>query len=105
MTRLWPTPADSLRQRAPPRLVELGENVVEEEDRRDGTLGEQLRLAEQEREDRHALLALGAEAAQVTVAGENRDVVQMRAEPRIAPRSRSRWSRASSSSALGGSPW
>ena len=61
--------------------IELGQDVVEEQERRIGPpCFDQLRLGEQEREDGGALLALGAERAQVAVSGGDRHVVQMRAE-------------------------
>ena len=57
--------------------VELREHVVEQEQRADG---QQLRLGEEQREHREALLALRAELAQVAVAARDEDVVEMRAE-------------------------
>ena len=64
-----PTPGDAGREDAAARGVELGEHVVEEEQRREAAaVGDQLRLGEQEREHREPLLALRAEAAQVAAA-------------------------------------
>ena len=61
--------------------VELGEHVVEQEQRRDAAaLGDQLRLGEQEREHGEPLLALRAEAPQLARAGGDDDVVEVRAE-------------------------
>ena len=66
-----PRRADPLAQEPPAARVELGEHVVEQQERRDpAPLGEQLRLGEQQREHGEPLLALRAEAAQVAVAGE-----------------------------------
>src|SRR5581483_7201938 len=71
--------ADAGGEDAPAGRVELGENVIEQQERRDaGALGEQLRLGQEEREP---LLALRAEGPEVAPAGEDRDVVQVRAEP------------------------
>ena len=61
--------------------VELGEHVVEEQERREAAaVGDQLRLGEQECEHREPLLALGAEAAQLAAGGGEDDVVEMRAD-------------------------
>src|SRR5436853_298649 len=62
------------------RGIELREDVVEEEKRRDtAALGDQFALGEEEREDREPLLALRAEAPQVTRLGADHDVVEVRA--------------------------
>ena len=54
----------ALGERAAAVRVELGQDVVEEKQRREATaLGDQLGLGEQQRKDGEALLALGAEAA------------------------------------------
>ncbi len=79
---VWPAPAQPLRQRAAPALVELREHVVEQQERRRrAALGEQLGLREQEREHGQPLLSLRAVAAQVAPAGGDPDVVQVRPEP------------------------
>ena len=44
-------------------------------------VGEHLGLGEEERQHRHALLALRAERPEVAVAGEDPDLVEVRAEP------------------------
>ena len=84
--------------------VELGERVVEQQERRDAALGgEELGLGEEQREHGDPLLSLRAERAEVAVAGEQ--ATSSRCGPRpVVPRSRSRASRASSASRDGGSP-
>ena len=69
---------EPLRQHLPAAQVELGEDVVEEQQ---GRLGQELCLGEQQREDGEALFPLRAELAEVTVAAGNEHVVEMRAEP------------------------
>ena len=65
--------ADSLTQDPAAALVELGERVVEEQQRRHAAaLGDQLRLGEEEREDGEPLLALRAERPEVAVAAPDR---------------------------------
>ena len=65
---VWPGPASRSASAARLPLVELGEDVVEQEKRRRGaTLGQERRFGEDQREHGEALLALRAEAAQVTV--------------------------------------
>ena len=71
-----------LDQHAPPGRIQLGQHVVEEEQRRlVAALLDQRRLGEQQREDRGALFALRAKRAQVARAGRDRDVVEVRPEP------------------------
>ena len=61
-----PDARDAGGEDAPPLRVELGEHVVEQEERREAAaVGDQLRLGEEEREHREPLLALRAEAAQL----------------------------------------
>src|SRR6185295_15632437 len=65
--------------------IELREHVVEEQQRRDAApFDEDGCLREEQREHREPLLALRAVAPQVAVAGEDRHVVEMRAEARRA---------------------
>ena len=60
--------------------VELGGDVVEQHHRRRAALGEQdLALGEQQRQQRQAVLALGAVAAQRAVVAVDRDLVEVRA--------------------------
>ena len=78
-----PCPANRSREGRAPALVELGEDVIEQEQRRRGApFGQERRLGEDQREDREALLSLRAEAAQVAVVRADLDVVQVRAETR-----------------------
>ena len=82
VTSVWPTRRRdaSLRSRAAVG-VELGQRVVEQEERRDAALvGEELGLGEEQREDRQPLLALGAERPQVALARQEADLVEVRAE-------------------------
>ena len=69
---------DTLRQHLPPARVELGEDVVEQEQER--RRRQQLGLREEEREHGQALLALRAELAQVAVAARDENIVEVRAE-------------------------
>src|SRR5579884_2408626 len=63
--------------------VELGEDIVEQQKRRDpAALGEQLRFGEQQREHGETLLALRSEDAEVAAAGADEDVVQVRSGAR-----------------------
>ena len=102
MTIVWPTaPIRSLRIAAA-ALVELGEGVVEKEERwHPAAGGDQLRLGEQEREHGEPLLALRAERAEIAVAGADRDLVEVRAGTRRA-RARCRGRAAASSAAIVG---
>ena len=76
-----PAGPEPVGQDAPPLGIELGEHVVEQQQRpRPAPFLEQLRLAEQERQHRQALLALRTERPQIALAGKDADVVQMRAE-------------------------
>ncbi len=78
--RLAPGP-EAVGEDPAPLGVELREHVVEQEQRSDAaTLLQQLGLPEQEREHSKALLALRAEGAQVALAGEDSDVVEVGTE-------------------------
>ena len=71
-----PDGADALAERPAAARVELGEHVVEQQERRHARpLRDGLRLGEQQREHGEALLALRAVQAQVAVVGEHLDVV------------------------------
>ena len=83
VTSVCPSPGHEVREHSPARRVELGEDVVEQQKRRHGAaLGEESGLGEEQRQERQALLALRAEAAQVARAGEQAHVVQVRARTR-----------------------
>src|SRR5262249_59607162 len=76
-------PLHPLREHTPAVRVELGENVVEQEERRESaTLGDQLSLGEQQGQHSQPLLALRAETAQVAAGARQDDVVEVRPEPR-----------------------
>ena len=78
--------ANSLHERCSAVSVELGEHVVEEEQRRNASpLRQQLRLREQQREQRHPLLALGAVRPQLPLACGDSHLVVVRAGAREAP--------------------
>jgi len=78
-----PRRSQAIGQDAPPVRIELRENVVQEQQRpRASALLQKLGLAEQESENREALLALRAERAQVALAREDPDVVEVRAQAR-----------------------
>ena len=95
-------PGDAVGEHAAAARVELGEHVVEQQQRRAAS---ELRLGEQQREQREALLALRAEAPQVAARpAAMRDVVEVRAEPGRRRGAGRRSSRASSAAAVGGSP-
>ena len=62
--------------------VELGEDVVEQEQGRESAaLGDQLCLREEQSQDRQALFTLRAEAAQVARTARQDNVVEMGADP------------------------
>ena len=75
---VWPSPATDAARTVAAARVELGENVVEQQQRR---RREQRRLGQEQREHPEPLLALRAEPAQVA-AGRDREVVEVRPEPR-----------------------
>jgi hypothetical protein len=61
--------------------IELGEDVVEQQQRAGfAPLRQEIGLCEQKRENRETLLTLRAEAAQVTSAGGDSNIVEMRSE-------------------------
>ena len=63
--------------------IELREDVVEQEQRRDARpVGDRLGLGEEQGEQGEPLLSLRAEAAQIAVAGGDHDVVEVRARAR-----------------------
>ena len=76
MITAWPSPGQQPREYAAAVGVELGEYVVEQQQR---PRREQLRLREQQREHGQALLALGAELPQVARPARHLHVVEMRA--------------------------
>ncbi len=81
MTSAWPSAADTCGEDPAAVGVELGEHVVEQEERRDpGAVGDRLGLGEQQGEQSEPLFALGAEAAQIAVTGHEHDVVEMRSQ-------------------------
>src|SRR4029077_5810901 len=70
--------AQAVGQDSPPPGIELREHVVEQEQRREASaLRNQLSFGKQERQHGQALLALRSESAQVAVAREDPDVVEM----------------------------
>ena len=69
---------DERGQGEAPLAVELGEDVVEQDERtRAGSVGEGLRLGQNERENRDPLLALRAVATQVTPVRLHPHLVEM----------------------------
>ena len=82
VTSVWPRRAEAVAEDAAAVGVELRQGVVEQEERRHADLrGEQLGLGEEERQDGHPLLALRPVGPQIAVAGEDPDLVEVRAEP------------------------
>ena len=85
VTSVCPPGAQPLGEHAAAVGVELGEDVVEQQQRPvPRRSASSSASAEQQREHREALLALRAEAAQVAAGRENADVVEVRPEARRA---------------------
>jgi hypothetical protein len=74
-----PHPRNALRENLPPAWIELGEDVVEQEQ---GWCGQQFRFRKQEGQHRKTLLALRPELAQITIAARDHNVVEVWADSR-----------------------
>ena len=79
MIIVCPIPADALRENLPAAGIELGEDIVEQQQ---GWCGQQFRFRKQEGQHRKTLLALRPELAQITIAARDHNVVEVWADSR-----------------------